>query len=661
MKWVSSAMPTSTHAVIGQQARLLKQAHQHWQHGLAFSKKAEWKSAVREFDKACKAAPADTLYRLNLARALLRAHQIEAALSNTRLILEQEPGNLLARQFMGECLSQAGNHVEAASAMLSVPAGASPSAEYLQILGNTLFNAQRYQEGVKVLFDALALDVTHAMSHYRLGLCFNALGMKAEAIECLETALALDLQGGELAATGLMMFMQRELCLWDKARAIEPRVHQLIDELTPEAINWSSVFAAVTLDGDVRRQLKAARACANYFAYGVKPLAPVPARPLPQRLKVGMVSCDFHHHATTLLMAELLEKLDKSRFELFLYSHGPDEDSPMRRRIKGVADHFVEVGHISDEQAARQIREDGIDVLIDLKGHTVNGRLGIFAYRPAPVQATYLGFPGTSGATYIDYMVGDATVSPLSEAPHYTEKLALMPHCYQPNDRKRPLPQPDSRVAHGLPADALVLCGFNQLFKLSPEVFDVWCDLLHRLPNAVLWLLDWLGSSQDILRAEAVKRGVDPKRLVFGPKVHISEHISRFALADIYLDSWPCNGHTTASDALWAGVPVVTFAGQSFAQRVASSLLHNVGLSELVCEDIETYKDKVLALAGDAPRREALRARLQQARLDAPLFDSDSYAADFGELLWRMAERHAQGEAPTHLDIHGPIGARQPE
>lgn len=617
---------------------------------MAFSKKADWKAAVKAFDKACKAAPSDTLYRLNLARALLRSNEAEPAIAHTRRILEQEPNNLLARQFMGECLTQAGRHGEAASFMMEMPSGIKPNAEYLQILGNTLFSAQRYKEGVQILFDALSMDVTHAMSHYRLGLCFNALGMKAEAIECLTTALALDLKGGDLAAQSLKMFIRRELCQWDEAAKEMDVVNGLLDELTPKSINWSSVFAVVTLNGDVGKQLKAAQACANFFAHGIKPFEALPASPLPKRLRVGMVSCDFHHHATTLLMAELLEKLDHERFALHLYSHGPDEDSPMRRRIKAVADHFVEIGDMSDEQAATQIREDGIDVLIDLKGHTINGRLGIFAYKPARVQATYLGFPGTSGATYIDYMIGDATVSPLSEAPHYTEKLALMPHCYQPNDRKRPLPRPDSRAAHGLPEDALVLCGFNQPFKLSPEVFDVWCDLLRAEPKAVLWLLDWLGNNaQETLRAEAAKRGIDPQRLVFARKVHISEHISRFALADIFLDSWPCNGHTTASDALWAGVPMVTYAGHSFAQRVASSLLHNVGLADLICSDQDSYKAKVLALAGDASRRQAIRDHLIRARTEAPLFDSDTYARDFGELLWRMAERHAQGLAPDHL------------
>lgn len=641
-------MQTTTRPVIGQQARLLKQAHQHWEQGLALSKKGDWKAAVKAFDKACKANPADTLFRLNLARAYLRSNQADEAMLETQRILAQEPRNMLARQFMGECLTQAGRHSEAATAMLAMDPEVRPSAEYMQILGNTLFSAQRFEEAIKVLFDALAMDVTHAMSHYRLGLCFNAVGMKAEAIECLTTALALDMQGGDLACHSLLAFMRRELCQWAESEHELTETCRLIDEIQPDTAQWSSIFAIVTLTGDVARQLRAARACANFYAHGVKPL-PAVTRPLPKRLRVGMVSCDFHHHATTILMAELLEKMDKSRFELFLYSHGPDDGSAMRQRIKTVADQFVEIGVMSDSQAAQRIRDDQVDILVDLKGHTVNGRLGIFAHKAAPVQVTYLGFPGTSGATYIDYLIGDAEVSPLSEAACYTEKLALLPNCYQPNDRQRPLPQPDSRAAHGLPEDALVLCGFNQPFKLTPEVFDVWCDLLHQLPTAVLWLLAWNDMAPDALREQARQRGIDPSRLVFARKVHISEHISRFALADIYLDAWPCNGHTTASDALWAGVPVVTNAGESFAQRVASSLLRNVGQSGLICHGVEAYKRKVLALALDKGQRDAIRAQLHRARDEAPLFDSDRYAKDFSDLLWRMAERQAQGLPPDHL------------
>jgi predicted O-linked N-acetylglucosamine transferase (SPINDLY family) len=586
---------------------------------------------------------------LNLARALLRAGEADEAIEQTTLILDQEPNNLLARQFLGECHCTKGQFAQAALSMQALPAHIKPGAEYLQILGNILFSAHRHQEAIAVLMQGLSLEVTHAMSHYRLGLSFNALGMRHEAIECFTTAMALDIGNGVLACRSLMTFISRELCQWSRAEEEMAEMNALIDRLLPDEATWSSVFASVTLTDDVERHLKAARGCANFYGHGVKPFPALPLEPLPQRLRVGFVSADFHHHATTILMAELLEKMDKSRFEIHLYSHGPDDGSPMRQRIKAAADAFVEVGNISDHGVAKMIRDDHIDVLVDLKGHTVNCRLGIFARRPAPVQVSYLGFPGSTGASYIDYFIGDAVVSPLENASHFSEKLALMPVCYQPNDQLRALPRPTLRAEHGLPDDALVLCGFNQPFKLSPEVFDVWCDLLHARPEAVLWLLQWNDATPAVLRQEAQKRGIAPERLVFAPKVHSAEHISRFALADIYIDTWPCNGHTTVSDALWAGVPVVTYAGHSFASRVAASLLSAVGQPGLITHDLASYKAKVLALAADVGQRESIRTQLQAARQSAPLFDSARYAQDFSDLLWRMAERHAQGLAPDHL------------
>jgi predicted O-linked N-acetylglucosamine transferase (SPINDLY family) len=348
-------------------------------------------------------------------------------------------------------------------------------------------------------------------------------------------------------------------------------------------------------------------------------------------------------------MAEVFEKLDRDRFEIMLYSHGPDDHSPMRDRLKRAATKFVDVAEVSDVGVAEMVRQDGVEVLVDLKGHTRDSRLGIFAHRAAPVQVSFLGFPATTGADYIDYFIGDAIVSPLEHAGNYSEKLALMPRCYQPNDRQRPRPQPFTREEAGLPQDALVLCGFNQPFKLSPEVFDVWCGLLHKLPNAVLWLLQWNDQSPEQMRAEAQARGIDPGRLYFGSRVGSQQHISRLSVADIFIDSWPCNGHTTASDALWAGLPMVTYSGTTFASRVAGSLLHAVGLPEWVATSVEAYEAKILELAGNPALRQQVRAHLDDARETAPLFDSEGYTRDFGELLWAMAERWSRGEAPDHI------------
>ena len=367
---------------------------------------------------------------------------------------------------------------------------------------------------------------------------------------------------------------------------------------------------------------------------------------LGERVRVGFLSADFHMHATAVLMAEVFEKIDRSRFEVTLYSHGPDDGTEMRARLCRAAEHFVRVETLSDLEVAQRVRANGTDLLIDLKGHTRDSRLGVLAYRGAPVQASFLGFPGTTGADFIDYFIGDDIVSPLSHAPHYSEKLALMPRCYQPNDRQRPLPRPSSRRQFGLPGTGLVLCGFNQPFKLSPEVFDVWCGLLQQIPDAVLWLLQWNDQSPAKLRDEAARRGIDPQRLVFAGKVGLAEHITRLALADIFIDTWPCNGHTTASDSLWAGLPVVSYAGAAFPSRVAASLLTSVGLPELVCDSLAAYERLVLDLANDAPRRLALREHLVRARDTAPLFDSTGFTRDFEALLMTMAERSARGQRP---------------
>jgi predicted O-linked N-acetylglucosamine transferase (SPINDLY family) len=401
---------------------------------------------------------------------------------------------------------------------------------------------------------------------------------------------------------------------------------------------------------DPREHLHVARSCARFAGRGVQPLDPVAPRPLGERLHVGFVSNDLHQHATAHLMAEVFEQFDPDRFQVTLYSHGADDGSSMRRRLESSRARFVDVATIGDGEVARRIREDGVEVLVDLKGHTKDNRLGIFAYRPAPVQATFLGFPGTTGADYIDYFIGDAMVSPLEHEAHYSEKLALMPRCYQPNDRQRPLPAHCTREQVGLPPEGLVLCGFNQPFKLSPEVFDSWCRMLHRLPGSVLWLLQWNDLLPAQLVAQAEARGIPASRLVFAPRMPTARHMARLALADLFIDTWPCNGHTTASDALWAGVPVVTYAGQSFASRVATSLLDSVGLRELSTDTLQAYEDKVMALAGNAGHRQAIREHLIRARDTAPVFDSAGFTADFGKLLRRMAEQWSRGLPACHIE-----------
>jgi predicted O-linked N-acetylglucosamine transferase (SPINDLY family) len=642
--------PHSTTPAALASAKPMREAQRSWQKGVALAKAGEWPHAQRAFQRAVDAQPSDTVFLLNLARAQQMNERLDDALQTACRLLVLAPDDTLARNIAAQCLNRQHRHAEAAACLQQQPAHIPRTTEFHQQLSETLFDAGMHKEAIGALFDALAGNVGHVMSHYRLGLSFNALGMKAEAIECLRTALLLGMGPGALATQGLLAFIERELCRWQHAQADLAALRRLVAELPAEAAQWAAVFAQVTLTDDAGEHLRAARSCVRFTTRNIEPFAPVMPRALPERLRVGFVSSDLHQHATAVLMAEVFEKLDRSRFEISFYSHGPEDGSAMRERLKRAADHFVEASSLSDLDVARQVRAAEVDVLVDLKGHTRDARLGIFAYRAAPVQVSFLGFPGTTGADFIDYFVGDAIVSPLAHAAHYSEKLALMPHCYQPNDRQRPLPMPTTRAEAGLPESALVLCGFNQPFKLSPEVFDVWCRLLHRLPDAVLWLLQWNESAPAQLRREAAARGIDPQRLVFAPKLGISSHMSRLGLADLFIDTWPCNGHTTASDALWAGVPVVTWAGPSFASRVAASLLHAVGLPGLACATLADYEREVLALAADAPRRQALREQLVRARDTATLFDSSAYAREFGDLLRAMAERWSRGLAPDHLD-----------
>lgn len=633
----------------GHQAQVLKLAHQLWGQGVQLAKSGDWAGAEAAFQQACADCPGDMVYALNLAHAQHKRGAYEQAHLTAMLVLQKDADNALARDIAADCLKQQNRHAESAALMLSAPAQVPRNAEYYQNLGEALFNAGQHEQAIAALFEALSRDVSHALSHYRLGLSFNSLGLKKEATECFRTALVLGMGGGELAAQGMVTFIEHELCRWKHATEDVAVLRKLAAQLPREAASWASVFTQVTLTDNPEEHLRVARSCARYHARLIKPMSPLAQHPLGPRLKVGFVSSDFHHHATALLMAEVFEKLDRDRFEITLYSHGPEDGSAMRQRLKCAAQHFKEVSKLSDLEVAQQVRDDGIEVLVDLKGHTRDARLGIFAHRSAPVQVSYLGFPGTTGADYMDYFVGDAIVSPLEHAPYYSEKLALMPGCYQPNDRQRPKPQPMTRAEAGLPETGLVLCGFNQPFKLSPEVFDVWCRLLNQVPGSVLWLLRWNEQSPEYLLQEAVARGIDPARVVFAPRIGTEQHLSRLALADVFIDAWPCNGHTTASDALWAGVPVVTYAGTSFASRVAASLLTAVGLPELIAHSVPDYQSKVLALAQTASQRQRLREHLIMARDTSPLFDSDAFTKNFGALLWRMAERWSQGLAPDHL------------
>jgi predicted O-linked N-acetylglucosamine transferase (SPINDLY family) len=632
-----------------------KEARRQWQLGQTHAKAKRWDDAVRAHESAATLVPDDAVYALNHARALYSRGLTARAGDEAQRAFKLDPTSRVACELAGECLMRQHRFGEAVATLRRLPADVARDHSYHAMLGLALHRMGNPREAISAFFDSLAKKPDYAQMHHNLGLCFGDLDLKQEAAQCFNTALWLCVGDLELSTRGLSCYYERGSCHWKDSDANLAALEAALQALPDNARIATTPFAHTVLSKSRADQLRAARSAARFATTEVRPLPPLRSDWVAggRRLRVGYVSADFHHHATAILMAEMFEHHDRARFDVRLYSHGASDGSAMRKRIEAACDEFVDVQTFSDRQVAERVRADGIDLLIDLKGHTRNYRMGIFAHRAAPLQVSFLGYPGTLGADYIDYLIGDAIVTPFAHAADYSEKIAHMPICYQPNDRQRPLRDAPTRASQGLPDDALVLCGFNQPYKVSPEVFDSWCRLLHALPHAVLWLLEWSQQALPNLKREAMARGIDPARLIGAPRVSSTDHVARFRLADLFLDTWPCNAHTTASDALWAGVPIVTMLGETFASRVAGSLLNAVGTPELVCRDLAHYEATVLELAADPARRATLRERLAAARLTSPLFDSERFTRDIEALYLRMAQRHADGLAPDHLAAEG--------
>jgi protein O-GlcNAc transferase len=633
-------------------ARGQLQAFRHWQAGQDHARRERWGAAATAFEQATQLHGGDPAYGLAAAHALIKSGRAADAVQRARRMRGQHPQQLLGYTLESHALLALGQPDEALHCLQALPAGITPDHAYLMSMAMALQLAARHAEAVPLFLQALALKIDDPFLHFHLGTSFKQLGMKAEAAECVRTAVTLGVGSSELAARGLLVFLEREACRWAEAATELERLRPALRALPPQRAAETAPFAHAVLVGDPVEQLKVAQHYALHVATKLQPLPRRPAREHAGRLRLGYLSADFHTHATSQLLVQVLEAHDREAFEVFALSTGPDDGSALRRRIVGAVEHFEEQRGRSPAQIAQRVRDLGIDILVDLKGATYDTLLPVLAARAAPLQVTWLGFPGSSGASYIDYVVGDPVVTPLDHAAHYAEKIAQLPLCYQPNDSKRERARPSRRSDWDVPEDALLLCAFHQSYKISEEVFDVWCALLRERSDALLWLLQWNTNVQDTLRAAARARGIDAQRLLFAPVVPLQQHLDRLACADLYLDAWPCNAHTTAGEALWVGVPVVTLQGQAFAQRVASSLLHAVQLDELVCHDVNAYRAKVLALAADAPRRAALKQHLAEQQRSSALFDGRRFARDWEALLQRMWREKLRG-ALQHLAAEG--------
>lgn len=600
-------------------------AERHWLAGIDAMKAARWRQAGEAFQQARELVPTHA-----------QAYALQA-----------------------ECLSRQHRHREAAEVYASLPPGVPRSADFLSSHGTALLLDLRPQEAIPLYIQAVRQDIGHAITHYRMGLAFKNLHRDKEASVCFRTAITVDREGGVRAlALPQLVSARMQACDWDGLDQDIADLFDCVDHATPQTIGNLTPFSLLALPAGAMRQRRLAEGFTRHTTQHLQPLPP-PGPRAPGRIRVGYLSADFQNHATAMLVTELLERRDQQRFEVFLYSHGVDDGSAIGARVRAAGDHFVDVSTLTHEAIARRLRADGIDIAIDLKGHTRQTRFELLALRPAPVQVSFLGYPGTTGAHFLDYVIGDPVVTPLSHAAHYTERIAQMPASYQPNDSQRALPPAPARDELGLPERAVVLCCFNQSYKFLPAMVDLWAQIMKQAPHTVMWLLSWNDHGQRNLVQAFADRGIAAERLVFAEKAPLHQHIARLQQADLFLDTWPCNAHTTASEALWAGVPVLTVPGDTFASRVAASLVSACGLPQMACADEATYVRMAVALAHKPEALRTLQQHLREERLRLPLFDTARYARDYEALLQRMFERQQAGLPPDHLPAAPAAGSAE--
>ncbi len=521
-----------------------------------------------------------------------------------------------------------------------------PSLPLYNMLGSANIQPGRRVQATDWFRKALGIDPNNVDTLYNMGITCQELGRKTEAIYCFERILRVKPEMAQVRA--LKLLLQAHICDWEGLANEAPHLAMLGIEG-----GIVSPFTMLPLEDEpARHRIRSERYSAKLFQK-FAPL-PEPARPAaePERLRIGYFSAEIRNHPVARLIARVLELHDRSRFEIHLYSYGPKIEDETRARILRSVDRFQEVAALSDEDIAKLARRDGIDVAIDLTGHTTYARTGLFACRAAPVQISYLGYPGTSGAPFVDYVVTDRKLTPPEEQPRfYTEAPIYLPHCYQAQDDQAAIAEPPARTALGLPEQGFVFCGINNSYKIRPDLYDIWMRLLARVEGSVLWLLKSNPWAEENLRKQAAARGVDPARILFADWKAYPDYLAQFQRADLFLDSFLYNAGATASNALWAGLPVLTRAGKGYPARMAASLLDAVGLPELVTTSDEAYEALALELATNPDKLAELRQRLAVNRTTMPLFDSALFTRHIEEGYRLAYRRWLGGETPAAIEV----------
>lgn len=577
---------------------------------------------------------------LRQAHELIASGQTSAAEALLKDALKRMPDAVELLETYGVLLGQGGRLPEAIKHFRRAVKLDPKAHSALYNLGLALAGLGRHAEAADVLARAAAgSDTAHV--HERLGDCLRTLGRLEEAAP--HYVRAAELEPANALALSSAVETLRRLCDWPRLPALEARLIEAASRGQPVE---PLLMLHVTDDAGLQR--KAAEA---YWRHLVAPTAPRPM-PLPPlrpktRLRIGYLSGDFRQHPMASVISEVIELHDRSSFEVWGLSFGPDDKSAQRRRLADAFERFVDLSGASDAQMIERIRAAGIDILIDLAGYTANARLGVVAARPAPILVHYMGYPGTLGSTAYDYLIADPVVAPADHASTHAEALALLPDTYWAIDRKRSFSPNETRAVHGLPESALVLASFNGQQKLSPSLMDAWARILARVPDAVLWVYADMPAAAGRIKAEASKRGIPADRLVMAGRVPPECHLGRIGLADLMLDAFPYGGHTTTADALWRGVPVLTRRGGAFAARVGASLLTAAGMPELIVDTADDYERLAVELASDRNRLSVLRSRLRPPNQPLPLFDSARFTRALEAAYRQVWRRNQSGNPPV--------------
>ena len=512
------------------------------------------------------------------------------------------------------------------------------------IMKGVIYNDMgKFEDAIRHYQSALELNKNHPETLLNIGNTFNQLGQFEDARKSYERSYGINPDIKLLL--GSLLFSKMKVCHWDGLSNLKSEIETHIQS----GKNCALPFPLIAIFNDESLISHAAEISSKekYFFANEKHIFDKKDK---TKIRIAYFSADFYNHATSYLMSSLFELHDRNRFEIIAFSFGPIVEDEFRIKLKNSFDQFIDIQHLSDLEAANLSRSMNIDIAIDLKGHTFDSRAGIFAYRAAPIQVNYLGYPGSMGVDFIDYIIADKVIIDEKNQDSFSEKIVYLPNSYQVNDNnKRISKSVATRELYGLPNDKFIFCSFNNNYKITPEIFNIWMNILHRVENSILWLYEDNVWATENLRKEASARGISPDRLYFAPKIDAAHHLARHRLADLFLDTFPCNAHTTASDALWVGLPLLTLKGATFSSRVASSLLCALELPELMTHSFEEYENTAIELATNSSKLEVVKQKLEANKVNGPLFNIHLFKETLEEAYLSMYKKYLNSQIPSTI------------